>query len=239
MASHIIVSGITIEVIKKNIKNTHLAVYPPDGRVRIAAPLSLTDDAIRLFVVAKLQWIKRQQRQFAGQDRLSPRSHINRESHYFLGHRYLLNVIIHDAAPKVVIRNKTFMDLYLKEDSGPALRQIIMNEWYRCQLKLVIPELVAKWEKIMDVRAGEVKIKLMKTKWGSCNAEERRIWLNLELAKKPLNCIEYLIVHELIHFQERHHNENFTNLMTHYLPQWKRLRTELNQFPLSHANWKY
>lgn len=233
------VSDVTIDVVRKAIKNIHLAVYPPTGRVRIAAPLQINDDAIRLFAISKLGWIKRRRRKFEGQERISPREYKNRESHYFQGKRYLLNIIEADAPPKVVLKNKTYIALYIRPNTYRAKRHEIMSEWYRLQLKKQIPELVKKWEKIMNVKVGEWQVKLMKTKWGSCNIEKKRIWLNLELAKKPLNCLEFIVVHEMAHLLERHHNDRFLYYMDGYLPNWKRLKTELNKLPVSHAEWNY
>ena len=184
------VSDVKIDVVRKAIKNIHLAVYPPRGRVRIAAPLQINDDAIRLFAISKLGWIKRRQRKFEGQERISPREYKNRESHYFQGRRYLLNIIEADAPPKVVLKNKTYIALYIRPNTNRAKRHEIMSEWYRLQLKKQIPELVKKWEKIMHIKVAEWQVKLMKTKWGSCNIEKKRIWLNLEFAKKPVNCLE-------------------------------------------------
>ena len=235
----ITISNIKIDVVRKNIKNIHLAVYPPTGRVRIAAPLGVDEDAIRLFAISKLGWIKRHQRKFEGQERISPREYKNRESHYFQGRRYLLNIIEADAPPKVVVRNKTYIDLYVRPETSIAKRHAIITEWYRKEFKKTIPEFVEKWEKRMNVKVNEWQVKLMKTKWGSCTIEKKRVWLNLELAKKPTHCLEFIIVHEMVHLLERHHNEKFLYYMDAYLPNWKQLKTELNKLPVSHADWTY
>lgn len=236
---HITVSNIKIDVVRKDIKNIHLAVYPPTGRVRIAAPIRVNEDAIRLFAVSKLGWIRRHQRKFEGQERLSPREYKNRESHYFQGKRYLLNVIEAEAPPKVVLRSKTYMDLYVRPETPIAKRHEIMNEWNRDQLKKQIPALIEKWEKRLDITLKDWRVKLMKTKWGSCSRECGRIWINLELAKKPIHCLEYIIVHEMVHLVERHHNDRFLTYMDSYLPNWKQIKTELNILPVSHADWGY
>ena len=235
----ITISNIKIDVIRKDIKNIHLAVYPPTGRVRIAAPLSFSDDAIRLFAISKLSWIKRNQRKFEGQERMTQREFKQRESHYFQGRRYLLNVIEKDVVPKVVLRSKTYIDLYIRPDSSREKRNEIMAEWYRSQLKKLIPPIIDKWEKILNVLVDDWQIKQMKTKWGSCNIEKRKIWINLELAKKPERCLEYIIFHEMVHLLERHHNERFLYYMDTYLPTWKQLKMELNSLPVSHADWNY
>ncbi|HHT9137878.1 MAG TPA: M48 family metallopeptidase [Candidatus Wunengus sp. YC60] len=236
---HITITNIKIAVVRKDIKNIHLAVYPPTGRVRIAAPIRVNEDAIRLFAVSKLGWIRRYQRKFEGQERLSPREYKNRESHYFQGKRYLLNVREADALPKVVLRCKTYIDLYVRPETPTSKRHEIMNEWYRDQLKKQLPALIEKWEKKMNISLKDWRVKLMKTKWGSCNSEKKRIWVNLELAKKPIHCLEYIIVHEMVHLLERHHNVRFLAYMESYLPNWKQRKTELNKLPVSHADWSY
>ena len=235
----ITISDITIDVVRKDILNIHLAVYPPLGRVRLAAPLNISDDAIRLFAVSKLAWIKRNQRKFEGQERIAPREFKNRESHYFRGQRYLMNIIEVDAPPKVILKNKTYIDLYVRPRTPTDKRLEVMNEWYRVQLKNQIPDLIAKWEEKMNIKVSEWQVKQMKTKWGSCNIEAKRLWINLELAKKPEHCLEYIIVHEMVHLLERHHNDRFHYLLETYLPNWKQLKTELNQLPVSHADWGY
>lgn len=233
------VNDLIVDVVRKDIKNLHLAVYPPSGRVRVAVPLLVDDEAVRLAVISKLGWIKRQQVQFAEQERQSEREYVSGESHYFQGNRYLLNVIYLDATPKVVIRNNTRMDLYVRPGSDPDQRERILLAWYRKQLREIVPPLIMKWEPILGVSVADWGIKQMKTKWGTCSIEARRIWLNLELAKKPVRCLEYIVVHELIHLLERHHNDRFTALMEKHLPSWRFLREELNREPLAHENWDY
>lgn len=235
----ITISNIKIDVVRKDIKNIHLAVYPPTGRVRIAAPHRVNDDAVRLFAVSKLSWIRRNQRKFAGQERQPPRQYKTRESHYYQGKRYLLRIIETEAKQKVVLRTKTYIDMYVRKETSTAKRHELMNEWYREQLKNQIPDMLEKWEKKIGVRANDCGVKLMKTKWGSCNIERKRIWLNLELAKKPTPCLEYILMHELVHLIERHHNERFMAYMEKFLPHWKQLKTELNRLPVSHSDWKY
>lgn len=233
------ISNIIIDVVRKDIKNIHLAVYPPSGRVRIAAPYRVNNDAIRLFAISKLNWIKRNQRKFEEQERIPVREYKQRESHYILGRRYLLNVIEKNASPEIILRAKKYIDFYIRPDTSVEKRHGIMNEWYRKQLKSIIPDLIKKWEKKIGVNINNWGVKLMKTKWGSCNLKAKRIWLNLELAKKPVICLEYIIVHELIHLLERHHNDNFLFYMNKYFPNWKKIKNELNSYPVSHANWKY
>jgi hypothetical protein len=236
---HITISNIKIDVVRKDIKNIHLAVYPPTGRVRIAAPLKVNEDAIRLFAVAKLGWIKRNQKKFEGQERISQREYKQRESHYFQGRRFLLNITETEGAPKVILKSKKFIELFVRPETTVEKRHEIMTEWYRVQLKKQIPEIIEKWEAILKVKVSDWQVKQMKTKWGSCNIEKKRIWVNLELAKKPEHCLEYIIVHEMVHLLERHHNERFLYYMDTYLPTWRQLKTELNKLPVSHADWSY
>ncbi len=235
----ITVGNIAVDVVRKNIKNMHLAVYPPAGRVRIAAPLRVNEEAIRLFVISKLGWIKRHQRKFEKQERETPREYKDRESHYYQGRRYLLRIKETIGAGYVDLKGKTYLDLYVKPDTSAGYKQGIINEWYRKELKKVIPEMIRLWEKKLNVTVHDWGVKQMKTKWGSCNTEAKRIWLNLELAKKPVQCLEYIIVHEMVHLLERHHSDRFLFLMDTHLPNWRQLKKELNSMPVKHAEWDY
>ncbi len=226
---HFDVSGIRVDVIRKDIRNIHLAVYPPTGRVRLSSPLSIKTESLRLFVISKLGWIKRHIRNMNTQIREPELEYIQGESHWVQGHRYLMNIVEVDAAPKVVLRNKTWMDLYVRPDSSLAKREEVVKEWYRDLLKEQIPGLIAKWEEKLNVSIEDWGVKLMKTKWGSCNIEERRIWLNLELAKKPIHCLDYVVLHEMLHLKERHHNTRFYELLDTFYPAWRNVREELNE----------
>ena len=233
------VSGITVEVVRKSIKNLHLGVYPPHGRVRVAAPLAVSDDAVRLAVITRLGWIKRQREKFDTQPRQSQREMIRGESHYFLGRRYRLNVIEQPGPGKAALRGKVVMDLHVRPGSDAPAREKVLQRWYRAQLKVLIPPLLEKWQKDVGSAVAAWGIKKMKTKWGGCNPASRSIWLNLELAKKPVECLEYIIVHELVHLLERHHDEHFMARMDALLPQWRLIRKKLNAGPLGHESWKY
>lgn len=235
----IMVNDLVIDIVRKKIKNLHLAVYPPNGRVRVAAPLHIDDEAVRLAVISRLAWIKRQQAKFEGQERQSAREYVSGETHYFQGNRYLLDVIYHDAPPKVILRTNSRLELNIRPGSDTIQRERVILNWYRKQLKEQIPAYIAKWEAIIGVEIAEWRIKQMKTKWGTCNIEQRRIWLNLELAKKSTRCLEYIIVHELVHLLERKHNERFIGLMDQFLPHWRTLKEELNHAPLGHMEWEY
>lgn len=238
-AHQITVNDITVEVVRKAIKNLHLGVYPPHGRVRVAAPLAVSDEAVRLAVIGKLAWIKRQQAKFEAQPRQSRREMVRGESHYFLGQRYRLRVIEHHRAGKVVVRNKAAIDLYVRPESSAEQREQVLQRWYRAQLKALIPSLLEKWQLVLGVQVADWGIKKMKTKWGGCTIDARRIWINLELAKKPVQCLEYIIVHELVHLLERHHNDQFQKLMDQFIPQWRLHREELNRAPLGYEKWDY
>lgn len=237
--NQITVSNITLDVVRKDIKNMHLAVYPPTGRVRIAVPLRVNDEAIRLFAISKLAWIKRNQRKFENQERISPRVYKERESHYFQGRRYLLRIIETNGVGWVDLKGKTYLDLYVRNNTSLEYKQNILNEWYRKELKKMLPEMIDHWENKIGVKVNFCGVKKMKTKWGSCNIEKKRIWLNLELAKKPIQCLEYILVHEMLHLKERHHNDKFKALLDNHQPNWKQLKDELNRIPVSHADWKY
>ncbi|MEK6697372.1 MAG: SprT family zinc-dependent metalloprotease [Candidatus Deferrimicrobiota bacterium] len=233
------VGGLAVQVVRKDIKNLHLGVYPPNGRVRVAAPLRVNDEAVRMAVVTRLAWIKRQRAKFAGQNRQSAREFISGESHYFLGRRYRLNVVVQYGPAHVAIRNNRTIDLFVREGSDTAQRERVLLAWYRQQLKELIPPLIQKWEAIVGVKVAEWGVKRMKTKWGACNIKVRRIWLNLELAKKPVQCLESIIAHEMVHLLERHHNDRFTALMDGFMPQWRHHRAEMNRAPLGHETWSY
>ncbi len=235
----LIVNGLVVDVVRKDIKNLHLAVYPPGGRIRVAAPLQVNDEAVRLFTISRLSWIKRQQAKFQDQERQSSREFISGESHYYQGRRYLLNVEYRAGSPVVHIRNNKILDMFVRPGSDTHERERVLTNWYRRQLKEAIAPLIAKWEAIIGVQVAEWGVKQMKTKWGTCNIEARRIWLNLELIKKPVHCLEYIIVHEMIHLLERHHNERFMMYMNQFMPLWQHHREELNRAPLGHATWEY
>lgn len=229
---------IVVDVELKDIKNVHLSVYPPKGRVRIAAPMRMTLDTIRIYAISKLSWIKKQQQKFQAQVREAPREFLTKEGHYYLGSRYLLKVIEHDAPPVITVKHKT-IEMRVRPNTDLQKRQALMDEWYRTQLKQLVPQIIVKYEKVMSVKVSEFAIKKMKTKWGTCNREAERIWLNLELAKKPFQCIEYIVVHEMVHLLERNHNDKFIAYMNSFLPEWKELKNELNKLPVNHREWEY
>ncbi len=230
--NRLVINDLTIDVTKKNIKNIHIAVYPPDCNIRISAPDKLDDDAIRLFAISKLNWVKKNIEKIENQERQTPREYVSGESHYFQGKRYILNVIYQDTLPRVVIRGRKYIDLYVKETTSQYQRQRIMQAWYRSELRKLIPALIAKWEERLCIKVEEFGIKQMKRNWGTCNPKAQRIWLNLELAKKNKIYLEYIILHEMLHFFERKHNDHFIACMDLYMPKWKIYKQELNNFIL-------
>jgi len=238
MTTQINLGDIAVDVVFKDIKNIHLGVYPPDGKVRIAAPARMSLDTLRVFVISKLTWIRQQQRKLRDQARETPREFLDRESNYLWGARYLLKVIEDDAAPTVVLKPGT-MILRVRPGTSEEKKQAIVSGWYRQQIKTAASELTAKWEPILGVRVERVFVQRMKTRWGGCNTDSHTIRLNTELAKKPRECLEYIIVHELVHLLERHHTERFTALMDEHLPQWRQLRKLLNTAPLGYETWHY
>ena len=233
----ITVAGIKVEVVRKDIKNLHLGVYPPHGRVRVAAPLVVSNEAVRLAVIDKLGWIRRQKNKFAHQPRQSQREMVSGESHYFLGRRYRLRVHEHDRPSKVALRGIASLDLFVRPGTTAEQREAVLLRWHREQLRALIPPLLEKWQPILGVQVAHWGIKKMKTKWGSCNTDACRVWLNLELAKKPPQCLEYIVAHELVHLLERHHNERFLALMDSFMPHWQQCRETLNKTQLGHEIW--
>ena len=229
---------LTIDVIQKEIKNIHLSVYPPIGKVRISAPERMDLDTIRVYAISKLSWIKKQQTKIRNQEREAPREFLNKESHYFKGKRYLLKIIERDAIPEIELKH-SHINMYVRPGTDKEKMQNILNEWYRKQLKDLVPSIIGKWEKKINVKVHDFNIRKMKTKWGSCNREAKRILLNLELAKKPIECMEYIVVHEMVHLLERNHNDRFISLINKFMPKWKFYKDELNRLPVRHEDWKY
>ncbi len=235
---YIEVSGLSIEVNRKDIKNFYIGVHPPNGQIRVSAPLCLDRDAIRMAVISHLGWIQRQQANIEKQERQSQREYVAGETHYFEGRRYRLDVVEQNCPPKVRLRNNSWIELSIRPGSDRNKRESVLYEWYREHLRSQLPSLIDEWKKKIGVDVNEVRIKRMKTQWGSCNIDAKRIWLNLELAKKPNTCLIYVLVHEMTHLIEPHHNDHFRELMDKFLPQWQNFRDELNKTPLAHEKWK-
>jgi len=223
----LIIENIEIEIIKKKIKNINLYVFK-NGRVRISAPLKAKNEIIENFIKSKLDWIKKQQNNFSNQVIKPTLKYITGETHYYKGEKFLLNVILIQGKQKIE-KTDGNINLYVKDDITFIKKEKLFNEWYRCELKKDIEILVEKWENIIGVSVNEWRTKKMKTKWGTCNPRAKRIWLNLELSKKPIRCLEYVVVHEMVHLLEASHNNRFKAFLDKYLENWRCLKKELNE----------
>ena len=230
MSAILQIKDLTLEVDYKPIKNVHLTVYPPSGRVHVSAPLSMKEEAVRLFVITKMQWIKDKREVLINRERQTERQYVAGENHYFLGQRYRLKVQDTTSAPSVVPQGKTYLVLSIREGVSVERKAEAMKDWYRKELKALLPSLIEKWEKILDVSVKYWDVKQMKTLWGSCNHSTARVLFNLELAKKPVQCIEYVVAHELTHIRIRLHNDEFIALLDEHLPTWQMLKDQLNEF---------
>ena len=237
MAATLQLGNIAVEVIQKDIKNVHLSVYPPNGKVRIAAPLRMDVETIRVYAVSKLPWIRQQQRKMAQQERESPRECIERESHYVWGKRYLLKVVEHDAPPQIH-RTPSKLILRLRPETPEPKRREVLDAWYRDQLRQAAAPLIEKWQPLLGVKVTQLYIQRMKTKWGSCTHAAARTRLNTDLAKKPPECLEYIVVHEMAHLLEPTHNKRFLAIMDQFMPKWRQHRQTLNRLPVRHENWE-
>ena len=229
---------ITVDVVLKDIKNVHLSVHPPNGRVTVSAPSRMDIDTIRVFTISKLGWIKKQQQKLREQERETPREYLERESHYVWGKRYLLTVIESDRPPAVTLKHR-HMRLQVRPETSEEKRAAIVEAWYREQVKRAVPDLIAKWEPALGVSVAQFFVRRMKTRWGSCNPETRSIRLNTDLAKKPPDCLEYIVVHEMTHLIEPTHNARFIALMDQFMPNWRYYRQKVNRLPVRHEDWVY
>ena len=227
-----------IELVRKDIKHVHLTVHPPAGRVRIAAPRHLSDDAIRAFAIAKRGWIRRQQAKLRDQERETPRELVDRETHYVWGRRVLLRVVEADAPSRVEL-SPLRLTLHVRPGTPARKRITLLEEWSRSQLRAALPALLPKWERRLRVRVRRVFIQRMKTKWGSSNPRTGTIRLNTQLVRKPLECLDYLVAHEVAHLRESKHDARFVELMDSLLPSWRSIRQTLNRLPVRHEDWEY
>ena len=235
-SAYLTVSGLDIDVVYKDIKNLHISVYPPMGRVRVAAPERTDEDTIRLAVVQRLPWIRRQREQFQTADRQTKREMESGETHYVWGQRYRLDVSRTSSHYKVQTKGNTLW-VIAPADADADARRATLDRWYRRQIKAALPAVLEKWQPIVGAEADKVVVRRMKTKWGTCVTHSRTIWINPELAKKNPRCLEYIVVHELTHLHERGHGERFVALMDKYLPDWRARRDELNAAPLADEAW--
>lgn len=238
MVAQVKLGNLAVDVVLKDIKNVHLSVYPPMGKVRISAPSRMSLDTIRVFAISKLGWIKLQQKKLREQERETPREYLDRESHYLWGRRYLLTVQESDEVPSIELKHSRIF-LRMRPGTAESNRQELVREWYREQIKLAIPPLLAKWQPLLGVKLTRFFVQQMKTKWGSCNPNAKSIRLNTELAKKPPQCLEYIVVHEMAHLLEPTHTRRFIALMDQFMPRWQFYRDELNRLPVRHETWGY
>lgn len=225
------IGEIKIQVTRKDIKNVHLSVHPPDGKVTLAAPRSTRLEVARAYAISKPRWIRNQQVKLRNQARETPRQYIERESHYLWGRRYLMTLKETTGRTGVTLDHKR-LTLNLRSGSDQATRERLIHEWHKKQLRKVLPALIAKWEKKLNVRVHQYFLQRMKTKWGSCNHKSGNIRLNTELVKKPKDLLEYVLVHEMVHLIEPTHSERFFEILTRHYPGWKEAREELNELPL-------
>lgn len=238
MVRQLKLGDITMDVVLKDIKNVHLSVYPPTGYVRISAPRRMSLDTIRVFAISKLGWIKKQQAKLRQQEREPPREYVDRESHYLWGKRHLLTVSEIDSAPSIEVKNGRML-LQVRPGADARRRQALVEGWYREHIREVVPSLLTRWQPLMGVKIERFFVRRMKTKWGSCNYRARTIRLNTELAKRPPECLEYIVVHELAHLLEPSHNARFTEYMDRFMPGWRVNREELNRAPLADEHRRY
>jgi len=233
------ISHLDVSIIRKKVKHLYITVLPPDGKVRITAPEILNDEAIRLAIISKLHWIKKQKKNFQQQVREPVRKFIAGETHYYLGKPYLLKIEVTNYKSYIQIRNKNTINLFINKNLTHQTKEALLETWYRLELKKLIPAIIQKWEKKTRLSVHNWRVRRMKTKWGSSNPDQKTICLNLELAKKPIRCLEYVIVHEMTHFIERTHNKIFSTYMDKFIPDWRICREELNKFPLADEHWKF
>lgn len=229
----ILISNIPVEVVRKNIKNMHLAVLPPDGKVRVSAPETISDEAIAMFVRTKLGWVKKQQEVFQQQPRQCERQYVSGETMYVWGRQYFLQVeYSYQGNSLELIGDKAI--LTVRKESSVKQREAFVNEWYRAKLKNEVAKYLPKWERITGLYCTSWQSKYMTTRWGTCNVTTGKIWINLQLAKKPIECLEYVILHELAHLKEKSHGPEFVAILDQHMPQWRERKKLLNESKLDY-----
>nr|WP_321463836.1 SprT family zinc-dependent metalloprotease [uncultured Cohaesibacter sp.] len=231
--------GLDVQVTRKKIKNLHLSVCPPDGRIKLSCPIHFDEERVRLAIISRLPWIRQRQQEFQNQPRQSERKYVDGESHYFRGQRYRLKVIENSTTNRIQIVNNSILRMEIRKSVGLNKKEQLLQDWYRCFLKKETSALFEKWQPRIQKEASGWRIQKMKTKWGSCNTTTGHILINLELAKKSPECLEYIVVHELVHLHERHHNDRFKSLMNEFLPSWQLARDKLKAEPLAYEHWEY
>ncbi|MGH7882925.1 MAG: M48 family metallopeptidase [Candidatus Dormibacteraceae bacterium] len=226
------IASFDVDVVRKDIKNLYLRVYPPFGQVQVAVPLALDDEAVRLAVIARTAWIHKWRNRMLSRPRHTQCEMIDGESHHAWGHLYRLHIVEDGAQAKVTFSSDARLQLHVRKGADREAREKRLTEWYRDELKATIPGLVGKWSPLLGIAEPSWRIRQMKTRWGTCNINRARIWLNLELSQKAPECLEYVVVHELVHLLERNHNRRFYDLMNYFMPHWRSLREKLNRAPL-------
>ena len=237
MSETIKLGEVSILVTRKAIKHVHLSVHPPQGRVTLSAPSATRLEVARAYAISRLGWIRAQQQKLAGQARETPRRFIERESHFLWGRRHLMTVVFRAARPSVSLDHKR-ITLTVRPGSDAAQRAAVLHEWHKSLLHAVVPALIQQWEPKLKVKVSGYFLQRMKTKWGSCNHRQGHIRLNTELVKKPKDLLEYVIVHEMVHLLEPTHSERFVSILEGHYPTWREARAEINELPLTAANWK-
>ncbi len=227
-----IINDIDIQVERKPIKNLHLAVYPPDGRVHVSSPVNYTDDQIKLFVLKKWVWITEKRRETMSYSVQDERLYVSGEAHYYKGNLYRLKVIRENGCAHHVELNGDYINIYVHNQTTKENIANVLWAWYKEELTPVIQKYITEWEKILNVKVVEWTIQQMQSSWGKCHKETGKIMFNLQLAKKPLNCIEYVVAHELVHLIEQNHTDKFRHILGTHFPGWQKIKKELNEFPL-------
>lgn len=238
MVSELQLGDLRVAVVRKKIRNLHLSVHPPDGHVKISAPVRLSPEAIRLFAISKIGWIRKQRTKILSQERETPREYKELETHWAWGGRCRLHVVEENRAPSVALDHDNLI-LRVRPGTDVRHRQAVVENWYRSQTREAAAPLIAKWEAALGVKVEKVFVQKMKTLWGSCNSRRHTVRLNSELAKKPRECLEYIVVHELVHLLERSHGPRFVVLMDRHLPNWRYFKARLNRLPVRHEDWLY
>jgi predicted metal-dependent hydrolase len=236
MVETIKLGEISIAVTRKDIKNVHLSVHPPHGRVTLSAPKTTRLEVARAYAISRLGWIRVQRKKLADQARETPRQFINRESHALWGRRHLMRVVYKDAKASVTLDHKR-ITLTVRPGAGAAKRAKVVHEWHKTLLHRVVPGLIQKWEQKLKVEVQDYFLQRMKTRWGSCNYRAGHIRLNTELVKKPKDLLEYVIVHEMAHLIDPKHSDRFIAILSENYPTWREARAELNELPLTAEVW--
>jgi len=237
MIESIKLGDVVIAVTRKDVKNVHLSVHPPGGRVTLVAPSATRLDVIRAYAATRLGWIRGQQERLRQQPREKPRQYVGRETHYLWGRRHLLSVVERDQKPSVTLNHRRIV-LSVRSGSDKARREAVMHEWHKSLLHQAVRPLIRKWEPRLKVKVSGYFLQRMKTKWGGCNHRTGTIRLNTELVKKPKDLLEYVVVHEMVHLIEPTHSDRFVDLLSKHYPGWREARRELNELPLVAEIWK-